>query len=174
MKKLILFTLITLTGIVACQEEKFDQHDPSVEQFIALLVEGEYDRNEPLPQFRPEQVPALLRYADDNQAITSFPVNPLSSSYASEFRLGECLLWTIESIRVSYGQTTSLISPARYPSLNPVLINEASQRPDRRTTEAELHLGYQAYYDWWYDDLRQSFEQKRNINPLATTTLTWR
>nr|WKN35843.1 DUF4943 family protein [Tunicatimonas sp. TK19036] len=175
MKKLpLLVFFIIFTGLVSCREEEFDQNNPSVDQFVHLLVEGEYQEFVAIPNFRPEQIPSLLLYADDTTSILYFPANPIASFHMDDFKLGECMLWTIESIRVSYGQVDSHTSIERYPSLFPVLINEASQRPDRRATDAEIHHGYQAYYNWWYDDPNETFEQKRTINPLEDTPLNWR
>ncbi|WKN46400.1 DUF4943 family protein [Tunicatimonas pelagia] len=110
-----------------------------------------------MPTFRPEQVPDLLRYATSLEDIPAFPVNPISSLYQGNFRLGECLLWTIESIRVGYGQ--ELTSVERYPSLNPILVNSTTQRNEGQSaTDEEVLEAVQAYADWWNDSA--SFEQK--------------
>lgn len=175
MKKLpLLVFFIIFTGLVSCREEEFDQNNPSVDQFVHLLVAGDYKESIRIPNFRPEQIPALLRYADDRREIPSFPVNPIASFLMTDFKLGECMLWTIESVRISYDPANSSPSPERYPSLFPMLTNTVSQRPNPRATEAEIHQGYQAYYDWWYDDPNETFEQKRTINPLEDTPLNWR
>ena len=144
MKKLLFLLLI----LVACQEEEFNPNAPSVDQFVKSLRSGEYSQNQPIPNFQ-----------------------PVSSFLPQKLRLGECLLWTIESIRVSHGQ--ELTSIERYPSLNPILINSPTQRNEGQSaTDEEVLEAVQAYSDWWNDPA--SFEQKRTINPLANTSLMWR
>ncbi|MGB3589870.1 MAG: DUF4943 family protein [Tunicatimonas sp.] len=167
MKKLLFFLVV----LVACQEEEFNPSDPSADRFVELLRTGEYDQYEPIPNFRPEQIPDLLRYATSLEEIPAFPINPISSSITANFRLGECLLWTVESIRVGHGQ--EITSPERYPSLNPVLINASAQRNDgNRALDDEVLLAVQAYTDWWNEST--PFEQKRTVNPLESTSLAWR
>ena len=174
MKKRVLCAFFAFAGLAACHEEKFDPEKPSVNRFVDQLLNGEYDPLQPIPAFSPEQIPALLRYANDLRAIPSFPINPVSSRFVEEYRLGECMLWTIESIRLSYGQALALTALERYPSLNPILINQGAQRPDRRATDAEVRMAFQAYSRWWYNDTLPSFAQKRAMNPLQNTPFAWR
>lgn len=168
MKKLLLF--LFLLSFTACQEEEFNPNNPSVNQFVELLRAEEYDRSQPIPDFRPEQIPELLQYATSLEEIPAFPVAPISSFYQGTFRLGECLLWTIESIRVGSGQ--ELTSSERYPSLNPLLINIARADENRVATDEEVREAIQAYSDWWNEPTY--FEQKRTIDPLENTSLAWR
>ncbi|MEO0330877.1 MAG: DUF4943 family protein [Bacteroidota bacterium] len=168
MKKLLLLFLMLMA---ACQEEEFNADAAPVDQFVKSLRSGEYNQNQPIPNFQPEQISELLRYANNLEEILAFPANPVSSFLPQKLRLGECLLWTIESIRVSHGQ--ELTSIERYPSLNPILINSIAQRNEgQAATDEEVLEAVQAYSDWWNDPA--SFEQKRTINPLANTSLTWR
>ena len=167
MKKLLFLLLI----LVACQEEEFNPNAPSVDQFVKSLRSGEYSQNQPIPNFQPEQISELLRYANSLEEISAFPTNPVSSFLPQKLRVGECLLWTIESILVSHGQ--ELTSIERYTSLNPILINSPTQRNEGQSaTDEEVLEAVQAYSDWWNDPA--SFEQKRTINPLANTSLMWR
>ena len=167
MKKSLLFLLI----LISCQEETFDPASPSVDQFVSLLRNGEYGRSQPIPNFRPEQIPNLLRYASSTEKIESFPTNPISSAYHKEIRLGECLLWTIESIRIGYGEELS--SPRRYPSLNPVLANtDSSPEQWQAATDEEVLQAVQAYTNWWND--ARTFAEKRTTDPLENTSLAWR
>jgi hypothetical protein len=168
MKKLFFLFLV----LIACQEEEFNPNSPSVDQFVQLLRNGNYDRNQPIPNFSPEQIPELLRYATSLEEIPAFPVNRISSLYQGNFRLGECMLWTIESIRLSYDQSLELRSPERYPSLNPMLINATALKSEAQVaSDEEVLEAVQAYTDWWNNPA--SFEQKRGINPLENTSLTW-
>ena len=47
-----------------------------------------------------------MKYAEDLTVIPSFPLAPVSYSAGGKLRLGECILWTVETIRL--GQNASM------------------------------------------------------------------
>ena len=50
----------------------------------------------------------LLKYAEDLTVIPSFPLAPVSYSAGGKLRLGECILWTVETIRL--GNNASMVT----------------------------------------------------------------
>ena len=53
-----------------------------------------------MPKFTSEDIEELLKYAEDLTVIPSFPLAPVSYSAGGKLRLGECILWTVETIRL--------------------------------------------------------------------------
>ena len=49
-----------------------------------------------------EDIEELLKYAEDLTVIPSFPLAPVSYSAGGKLRLGECILWTVETIRLGH------------------------------------------------------------------------
>ena len=49
---------------------------------------------------RYQDIEELLKYAEDLTVIPSFPLAPVSYSAGGKLRLGECILWTVETIRL--------------------------------------------------------------------------
>jgi hypothetical protein len=113
MKK-IMFGLLTLWAIVAfssCSEDTLDYNNPDVKLFVKQLKAGTYNTKGPsglveVPLFDGEDIPELLQYSIDLTKIPSFPYPSVSSIGGGEARLGECMLWIIETIRI--GQLASL------------------------------------------------------------------
>lgn len=113
MKKSFLYILllVTLPILLFSCEEKVDYYHPEVEPFVNQLKAGTYNETNAagvvaVPQFTKEDIPELLEYADDLTIIPSFPLPPVSSFVGTKVRLGECLLWIVESIRL--GNAASL------------------------------------------------------------------
>ena len=91
-----------------------------------------------LPEFLPEAIPVLLQSANDFSKITKFPVNPYTAYGPVKLTVGECLLWTIENIRLNYGN---------YEKDNPFpsLVPELHMKTDinvLRLTDAQLSEVY--------------------------------
>ena len=59
-----------------------------------------------IPRFTVDDIGDLLKYAEDLTVIPSFPLAPVSYSAGGKLRLGECILWTVETIRL--GQNASM------------------------------------------------------------------
>ena len=53
-----------------------------------------------MPKYTSEDIEELLKYAEDLTVIPSFPLAPVSYSAGGKLRLGECILWTVETIRL--------------------------------------------------------------------------
>lgn len=93
--------------LVACSDDTLDYSHPDVDVFVKQLKSGKYSLvNEAgvarMPQFTMEDVPELLEYAEDLSVIPSFPLATVSYSAGGKLRLGECILWTVETIRLGH------------------------------------------------------------------------
>lgn len=104
---LLLITCLLGTFLVSCSEETLDYDHPDVEVFVKQLKQGSFsvqsaDGKSPIPKFTTDDIGELLEYADDLSVIPSFPLAPISYSAGGKLRLGECLLWTIETIRLGH------------------------------------------------------------------------
>lgn len=103
---LILCTaILMLTVCVGCSDEALDYNNPNVDLFVKQLKSGTYSTRSPkgfveVPNFTEKDIPALLRYAEDMAVIPSFPLPPVSAYFSGKARLGECMLWIVESIRL--------------------------------------------------------------------------
>lgn len=91
----------------ACGDEVLDYNHPDVEVFVKQLKAGKYLTQAPdevnnFPKFAIEDINELLKYAEDLSVIPSFPLAPVSYSAGGKLRLGECILWTIETIRLGH------------------------------------------------------------------------
>jgi len=126
-----------------------------------------------LPDFNPGDIPILLQYSNDFKEIPYFPVNPISSLIPPKFRLGECLLWTIESIKRNYDNEEKL---SKYPSFIPMLgKKEFENDPGSQIlNEVELNEVYTLYLDWWQENEHLDFELFRFDNVFEDTLYFWR
>lgn len=108
MKKTFLLlctALLMLTVGTGCTDETLDYNHPDVDLFVKQLKSGNYTTRSPkgfveVPNFMEKDIPALLKYAEDLTVIPSFPLPPVSASFGGKVRLGECVLWIVESIRL--------------------------------------------------------------------------
>jgi hypothetical protein len=150
--------------------EKDHWTNPDVDQFVSMLKKGTYN-DMFIPNYQPADIERLLHFANDFQTIKSFPVNPISSFMPTELRLGECLMWTIESIRLKYDKTNGF---ERFPSLVPQLIIPGGTMEPGVATSDDLARAYNLYSKWWYENKSKAFDDFRNINPLEDAVLMWR
>ena len=98
-------------SFVSCTEETLDYNNPDVDLFVKQLKAGKYTVESPeglntIPRFTVDDIGDLLKYAEDLTVIPSFPLAPVSYSAGGKLRLGECILWTVETIRL--GQNASM------------------------------------------------------------------
>jgi hypothetical protein len=106
MKKILLGLLLLLAvACSGCSEEMVDYSNPDVTLFVKQLKAGTYHTKGPsglveVPLFDEEDIPRLLHHACDLTKISSFPLPSVSSAGGGETRLGECVLWIIETIRI--------------------------------------------------------------------------
>ncbi len=96
-----------LLSLASCSEETLDYNNPDVELFVKQLKAGKYTAESPdglsnVPKFEVKDIEALLEYAEDLSVIPSFPLAPVSYSAGGKLRLGECILWTVETIRLGH------------------------------------------------------------------------
>ena len=154
--------------LTSCQEEDFDIRQPDVGRFVSLLKDGSYTRrvgNE-LPDFTLEHIEELMPYLNDTTRIEYFPANPISSKYTSPKILSECLLWTIEGIRLKN----------KFPSMEPCLIDTlvySESRGFARLSGKQL-LEVSEVYSAWYAEYRiQPSEVLRSRNVLEATSFKW-
>ena len=160
--------ILLILSISNCSKTTIE--DPTnVQNYIQLLQSNQYDSLN-LPAFTSQDIPALLAYRNDRKIIHKFPVNPISSFYVDECRLGIYILWTVESIRAVENQSDQLIT--RFPSLNPILVSKLDPSSG---DEKEAHgKAAQAYFDWWEQNQNKSFKALSKIDPLQDTDYQWR
>jgi hypothetical protein len=142
----------------------------TVEKYIELLKSNQYD-SVTLPAFSYQDIPALLKYRNETQIITNFPLNPISSFLLPECKLGIYVLWTIESIRAVSIDSKNLI--LRFPSLNPILANQASGELGLIYSEESHQIVAKAYFDWWENNKHKNFNEFNFIDPLISTDYRW-
>jgi hypothetical protein len=135
-----------------------------------MVKAGNYD-SPYLPDFQPGDIERLLYYSNDFQIIDGFPVNMISSFRPAEFRLGECLLWTVESVRLNYDKSSEF---EKYPSLIPQLIIPGGTIELQIASPDDLNRAYELYLAWWTNNKTKDFEDFRNTNPLKDALLMWR
>jgi hypothetical protein len=147
-----------------------DINNINVEEFIELLKKGEYKFLK-LPPFTAEEIPLLLQYRNENQMITNFPHNMVSSFMVPECKLGMYVLWTIESIRTDAIKTEHVLGS--YPSQNPVLALRNSEELQLVDDDESHAIAAKAYFDWWNENKHKDFDEFKNIDPLAETDYRW-
>ncbi len=94
----------------ACSDEALDYNNPNVDIFVKQLKAGKYVVQQidstgvagTLPNFTFEDIETLLKYAEDLTEIPDFPLAPISYLAGGKLRLGECILWTVETIRLGH------------------------------------------------------------------------
>ena len=87
-----------MVSLVGCSSEEMDYENPDVTVFVKQLKAGTYNmKNEKgvveVPHFTEEDIPELLKYAEDLTIIPSFP--SVYNTNNGKSRLGECMLWVI-------------------------------------------------------------------------------
>ena len=163
-----IFALLLLLSMSGCEKDYWS--NPNVDQFVTMIKKGTYDSMF-IPNFQPKDIERLLYYASDFQKIKSFPINTISSYMPTEFRLGECLLWTIESVRLKYDKISGF---ERFPSLAPQLIIPGGTINPQIASLDDLNRAYNLYSTWWSDNKTKDFADFRSINPLKDAVLMWR
>lgn len=105
MKKtlIMLLAVISVLAFSRCSSEELDRKNPEVSLFVKQLKAGTYNmKNEKgvveVPHFTEKDIPDLLKYVEDLTIIPSFPT--VYNSTSGKIRLGECMLWTIETVRL--------------------------------------------------------------------------
>jgi len=166
-----LILLVSFIALLSCGEkDKDESNNPDVEAYIELLKSNQYESLY-LPLFTYKDIPALLQYRNENQIITSFPHNPISSLYNPECNLGMYVLWLIESIRAVSIESEYLIM--RFPSQNPILAIRNSVELECVSDDLSHTIAAKAYFDWWENNKNRKFDNFKDIDPLIDTDYKW-
>jgi hypothetical protein len=177
--------ILSCSGCNKDQKEKdiietYENQDEMVEQFVQSLLDSTYSTYY-IPYFNPEAITPLLDYADDFSPIYYFPASLLSSFYFEPKKLGESMLWTIESIRVKHPLNEENRFN-QFVSSQPLLLEkkflEDLTKPefdplDYRLDNQQLYEVYNAYKEWWENYNHENFQQIRKINPLNDLNYLW-
>ncbi|GAB1444437.1 hypothetical protein MASR2M41_00400 [Flammeovirgaceae bacterium] len=148
---------------VSCNEKDFDVQNLSPDEFVSLLKNGTYvDKvgNE-LPNFSMNHIEGLINYLNDTTIIKEFPHNPISSRITHPKILNECIMWTIDGIRLG----------KKYPSLEPSLLDTIKNYS--RLTNKELWMLGNNYVDWHNEFKINPSEALRKKDLLGNTTYKW-
>jgi len=171
-----LFIIVSFIGLIGCHkkdnEEITNLTNLDVEKYIELLKSDQFVSYK-IPAFTSNDIPSLLKYRNDNQIVTKFPANGISSfiMMPPKYKLGVLVLWTVESIRISSIKNSM---NGIFPSQNPFIA--------LRNNPSEWVLDYnsqvyeiisQAYFDWWENNKHKGFDQFKNIDPLINTNYIW-
>ncbi len=137
--------VLAVTSFASCGEEMLDFDNPDVEIFVRQLKEGKLgirpeDANGLMPKFEMEDIEDLLEYADDMSAVPAFPLAPVSYSAGGKLRLGECILWTIETIRL--GHIASM-------GCKMVHVDAEDYEGIYFLSDEEVRDAVQFYHRWW-------------------------
>ena len=146
--------IVSFTG---CTSEEMDYNNPDVALFVKQLKSGTYKmKNDKgvveVPHFTEEDIPELLKYAEDLTIIPSFP--SVYNMNNGKIRLGECMLWVIESIR--QGTPPSL-------GCKMVLANAENYEAIYFLTDEEVLDAAACYRSWWEE--RQYPKTRWTIDP---------
>lgn len=176
MKKLLFIPFLILS-FFGCEKDKFDIDNPNVAVFVKQLKNDSYDCYEKgesgenlwllMPKFTPNHISSLIEFAKDTSHISDFPINPISSRRPfpegrEYFILSECLLWTVEGIRTSYG----------YGSLDPFLIDVGLPESERyKGLRGEEILIVRDIYKKWWDNYKDG--DWNDTKPLEETSYRW-
>lgn len=164
--------LVFASVATGCSDEVMDYHNPDVKVFVKQLKSGTYNTKNAngiveVPLFTSKHIPQLLRYTEDMTEIPSFPLSSISSHFGGKARLGECMLWIIEGIRLGYS-----------PSLGCKLLHRNADGYEGIyfLTNEEVLKAAVLYRLWW--ETVESPDQHSFINlwivdPLATSDYRW-
>jgi len=165
----VFIVLISFIGLLSCNDNKVISNI-SVDRYIELLKANQYDSIN-LPAFTYNDIPALLQYRNENQVITNFPHNGISSLYSPDCKLGMYVLWTIESIRAVSINSGHLVM--RFPSQNPILALRDSAGFNLIYDDTSHQIAAKAYYDWWENNKQKNYTEFKNTDPLMGTNYKW-
>lgn len=168
LKLILLFTLL-ITASCAEETDNLNETDNiEVKTYISLLKADQYTDSE-LPLFKRSDIPELLKYIDDNQLITVFPQNYISSYYMHDCRVGMVVLWTIESVRAQEINSKYLIG--RFPSQNPLLQLKNTPSFYPVNDDVSHHIASEAYKKWWNSPT--TLTHRMQTDPLEDTSYKW-
>jgi len=142
-------------------------NEPDVKTFVRQIKDGSYDiRNKngelELPNFTHYHISELLEFVEDMSEISIYPLSA-AGTMPKHPRLGVCLLWTVEGIRVG----------KKFPTFN-CLLTIKTEEGVREATDDEAKEVANLYRLWWKPLLPYRLGQdKYLINPLEETPYHW-
>ena len=157
-KRNIIYLLFVLT-LIGCGNGSVDFDRPDVHVFVKHLKAGTYNTRSPegfveVPNFTSKDIPDLLSYSTALSIIPTFPLPPISSYVGGDVKLGECMLWIVESIRL--GDYASL-------GCRMVRVNADNYEAQYFLTDEEIIDASTHYKIWWEN---RSFPKTRwSIDP---------
>jgi hypothetical protein len=167
-----LILIVFVLSLFSCDKNDTEKtNNPDVETYIELLKTNQYESSN-LPEFSSNEIPALLKYINDNSVVNKFPYHP-ASSYAPtnpEYRLGVLLLWTIESIRVAEFNNRNIGFPSQHPFV------KTKTEPIEWIIDHDnkiYEIIKQSYSNWWNENKHKEFGSFCNIDPLLETEYRW-
>lgn len=139
----IALLLFSVYLIYSCNKEDINIYNPNVDLFVKQLKEGTYNERDGkgvmiIPHFTENDIPNLLRYADDLTVISYFPT--VYNGTSGNIRLGECILWIVESLRLG--------SPASQ-GCNMVIDGAINYEAIYFLTDNQLKDAATRYRLWW-------------------------
>ena len=164
--------LMVLAGALGCAENKTysgerSVADTQVQQLFVQMEAGEYPHWGEFPKLTWEHIPALLKRAESNTMLKTFPVNGLSSQRQAQCSEGMVALWLVEGIRKE--------KKPDFASLNPLCLPTGPQTGnDWNAISEKSHAKVVAtYWKWWKDAGAVSEQKGRQTNPLEGTGVYW-
>lgn len=163
----IRWTVLSVFVFVAmgCSDDVLDYHNPDVRIFVKQLKSGTYNTKNAngiveVPLFTSKHIPQLLKYTEDLTEIPSFPLPSISSHFGGKARLGECILWIIEGIRLGH-----------YPSLGCKLLHRDAENYEGIyfLTNEEVLEAATLYRSWW--ERTQNSDTWSSVSPWPVDPL---
>ncbi len=162
-----------LVYLSSCSSEDVDYNNPDPEIFVKEIKAGRYDTKSPygfveVPVFQKKDIPELITHVKDMSKIPFFPTNTVSSyGPNANYRLGECVLWTIESIRVG-----------KFASFGCKLVRKDTNEHMQYAflSDKEVECVADLYIKWWNKVINQQGYNLKDVfldNPLAGTNYRW-
>ncbi|MDR1811020.1 MAG: DUF4943 domain-containing protein [Prevotella sp.] len=165
--------LFTAMFLYQCSDYDGDSfNNPDVKVFVQQIKSGRYTDEGPsgyveVPVFKKSDISALLFYAQDHTPLKEFPLNPISSINPGNYRLSQCLLWTVEKIRTGC-----------YPSLTPSLMKKdrLTGKYHVVTSPDDINEVWEMYSAWWHiveSQPADALPDYYTCNPLSGTAYLW-
>lgn len=126
--------------------------------------EQDFSKNAGFPEISWSDIPELLKIAESERKVTSFPINRMSSVKRSSHTEGMIALWLIEGLRIG----------GHFPSQQPLLYKEAERKQGSLNLydkcQDEIRL---LYVEWWNKVKNLPREQTNSFNPLENSNYKW-
>ena len=95
-----MLAMVCCLALVSCGEESLD-YNHRMWLFVKLKTENNSALRAEQCAIAKRNIEELLKYAEF-KVIPSFPLAPVSYSAGGKLRLGECILWTVETVRLGH------------------------------------------------------------------------